>query len=161
MHCQTPARAPRARRSAIALIVALMAWSVSARAQQHVQPTSLQKFLASRLGPVLDVRAHGDCDDTIALRRSAVRIPYDGYDTSGDARTMADDAFLERVAAAQSLAKARRQGGVILVVCCGGSRSEQAAKFLMSRGYRTATLVNGLAGQEIPRRVLKRQQTSF
>jgi rhodanese-related sulfurtransferase len=161
MHCSTHLRAQRTIRLATALVAGLSvwstAWSISASAQQQVQPTALQKFLAGRLGPVLDVRAPGDCDDNLALRRSAVRIPYDGYDTSGDARSMADDAFLDRVAGSPSLAPARRQRGVILVVCCGGSRSEQAAKFLMSKGYRTATLVAGLANQQIPRRVMKRQ----
>jgi rhodanese-related sulfurtransferase len=155
MYFSTPERSMRTVIAITGVVFGLTTSSSSTGAQQFVQPTALQRFLADRMGPVLDVRSSGDCSDAVALRRSAVRIPYDGYGTSGDARTMADDAFLERVAKSAQLAKARLNGSIILIVCCSGGRSEQAAKFLTGRSYRTATLVDGLTSQQIPKRAMK------
>lgn len=146
-------------------VFADIADSAAARAQQAatvapraVAPAELSAYLTGHRGPVIDVRMAGDCDERRRLRRTTHEIEYDFGPQDREGREMAMAEFLGKVRSDRDLMAAHRSGVVVLVICCGGGRSEAAAAQLAKEGFKTAYLLEGVAGEQVPGDILVTQK---
>jgi rhodanese-related sulfurtransferase len=157
----TPGRwdVTRAGHAATALLMCLAGWTGGLGAQtvpvRLVAPETLEAYLASHSGPILDVRMAGDCTSQYALRRRHILIEFDSTMADSVGREMAEASFLSMVAAKPALAKAKRADRTILVICCGGVRAEAAAGLLARQGYKTAFVPGGLQHAAVQKRLLR------